>query len=154
MDSEAKQSVDTSVNNDFEKSLVDNGYKFFKDNWKNSIRGFQKKIIDDYGTKYFITGYHYNHKKQLQRVDLEDRDSYSFDVQFRLEKQGKDACVDLRFSADFLPNEWRPITTLQDVEDFYENAWNDMMADYYEFDFDVSEMERAKILASRRLKKF
>jgi hypothetical protein len=154
MDSSVKPSVDTSVNNDFEKSLVDNGYKFFKDNWKNSIRGFQKRIKDNYGTKYFITGYHYNHKKQSSRLDLEDRDSYSFDVQFRINEKTKDFCIDLRFSADFLPNEWRPTTSLKEVEDFYENAWNNMMADYYEFNYDISEMEQAKILASRRLNKF
>lgn len=124
------QSLDTSVNNDFEKSLVDNGYKFFKDSWKNSIRGFQKKFTDEYGTKYFITGYHYNHGKQLSRPHLEDKDSYSFDVQFRINEKTKDACIDLRFAADFLPNEWRPITTLQDVENFYENSWNDMNADF------------------------
>jgi hypothetical protein len=29
-----------------------------------------------------------------------------------------------------------------------------MMADYYEFNYDISEMEQAKILASRRLNKF
>lgn len=151
MNQKEKKQVDSSVNNDFEKSLVDNGYRFFEDNWKNSIRGFQKKITDEYGTKYFITGYHYNHRKQLSRPDLEDKDSYCFDVQFRLEKQGKDACIDLRFSADFLPNEWRPVTTLQDVEIFYENAWNDMMADYYEFNFDISEQDKRKILAQRRM---
>lgn len=150
---EEKKQVGSSVNNDFEKSLIDNGYKFFQDNWKNSIRGFQKKITDEYGIKYFITGYHYNHRKQLSRPDLEDIDSYCFDVQFRLDKQGKDFCVDLRFSGDFLPNKWRPVATLQDVEIFYENAWSDMMADYYEFNFDITEQDKLKILAKRRMKK-
>lgn len=140
------------VNNDFEQSLVDNGYSFFKDSCRNSIRGFQKRIVDDYGTKYFITGYHYNHKKQMNRPDLEDRDSYCFDVQFRINEKTKDYCVDLRFSADFLPNKWSQTTSLQDVENFYERAWNDMLADYYEFNYKVSEDEQSKILAKRRLK--
>jgi hypothetical protein len=45
------KTVDTSINNSFEQELVDSGYKWFTDNWKNSIRGFQKRITDKKGTK-------------------------------------------------------------------------------------------------------
>lgn len=142
-----EENIDLSYNNEFELQLKEAGYKWFKDNWKNSIRGFQKRFTDEKGTKYFITGYHYNHKKQLNRYDLEDKDSYSFDVQFQINKYkdfytdengnkqpiyGKSQTIDLHFSADFLPNKWRPVTTLKEVEEFYEKAWVDMNADYYE----------------------
>jgi hypothetical protein len=121
--------IDTGYYNDFELQLKEANYKWFKDNWKNSVRGFQKKITDELGTKYFITGYHYNHSKQLNRPELENRDSYMFDVQFTLDK-GK--TIDITFSADFLVNSYRDITTLKEVEDFYEKTWNNMKAEYYE----------------------
>ena len=139
--------IDKGYYNEFELQLKEAGYRWFKDNWKNSIRGFQKKFTDKKGTKYFITGYHYNHKKQLNRHELEDKDDYMFDVQFSINKYdefkeddlngkqpiyGKSQTVDLTFSADFLPNKWRPVTTLKEVEEFYEKAWKDMKADYYE----------------------
>lgn len=158
---EEKKVVDTSANNDFERDLVNSGYKFFKDNWKNSIRGFQKKIVDEFGVKYFITGYHYNFGKTYENA--EDRDSYSFDVQFSIDQYrgvdsngdsiyGKSKTIDLRFSADFLPNKYRPITTLKEVEEFYEKSWNDMLADYYEYNSEVSEEMKKKILVKRRMK--
>lgn len=157
-----QEELDTSVNNEFEKKLVDSGYKFFKDNWKGSMRGFQKKITDKFGIKYFITGYHWNFGKKY--TNAEDRDSYSFDVQFQIEKYkgvdkdgesiyGKSKTVDINFSAYFLPNQWRPITELSEVEEFYENCWNDMMADYYEYYSSVSEEMKKRILIKRRLKK-
>ena len=124
-------SIETTFNNEFEKQLEEAGYKWFEDNWKNSLRGFQKRFRDDLGTKYFITGYHWNFG--LVYPDrAEDRDQYSFDVQFIVDKGGKSQTIDLRYSADFLPNEWRSVTTLKEVEQFYEKAWNDFGADYYE----------------------
>jgi len=127
--------VDKTINNEFEQSLIDAGYNFFQDNWKNSIRGFQKKFTDDAGIKYFITGYHYNHSKQLNRPDIRDFDSYCFDVQFTLNQYTgtkQHQIINIEFSADFLSNEWRPITTLKEVENFYEKTCLDMKADYYE----------------------
>ena len=46
--------VDKTINNSFEQELIDKGYKIFKDNWKNAIRGFQKKFTDEKGIRYFI----------------------------------------------------------------------------------------------------
>lgn len=127
-------SIDKSYSNEFEKQLEVAGYKWFKDMLNNSLRGFQKRFTDEKGTKYFITGYHYNFGKIYPYV--EDRDEYSFDVQFRFRE--KDYVVDLRFSGTFLPNKWdRPISTLKDVEEFYEKAWRDMGADYYELKEDA-----------------
>jgi hypothetical protein len=124
-------SIETTFNNEFEKQLEAAGYKWFEDTWKNSLRGFQKRFRDDLGTKYFITGYHWNFGLVYpDRAD--DRDQYSFDVQFTVDKGGKSQTIDLRYSADMLPNEWRPVTTLKEVEEFYEKAWKDFGAEYYE----------------------
>jgi len=131
--------VDKSINNEFEQTLVDNGYKFFNDTFKNSIRGIQKRFTDECGTKYFITGYHYNFAKQFPKIG-EDIDRYTFHVQFRNDKyidenkegSGKDQTVDVSFSADFLPNKWRPITKLKEMEDFFEKMFTDFKFDYYE----------------------
>lgn len=122
--------IKTTYDNEFEKQLEEAGYKWFEDNWKNSLRGFQKRFRDDLGTKYFITGYHWNFGEKYP--DMENRDQYTFDVQFRINKDGKDQTIDLKYSADMLPNQWRPVTTLKEVEQFYEKAFNDFGADYYE----------------------
>lgn len=123
--------IKTTFDNEFEKQLEAAGYKWFEDNWKNSLRGFQKRFRDELGTKYFITGYHWNFG--LVYPDrAEDRDEYSFDVQFTVDKGGKSQTIDLRYSADMLPNQWRPVTTLKEVEEFYEKAWKDFGAEYYE----------------------
>lgn len=123
--------IKTTFDNEFEKQLEAAGYRWFEDTWKNSLRGFQKRFTDERGTKYFITGYHWNFGLVYpDRAD--DRDQYSFDVQFIVDKGGKSQTIDLRYSADMLPNEWRPVTTLKEVEEFYEKAWKDFGAEYYE----------------------
>jgi len=126
-----KMAIKTTYDNEFEKQLEAAGYKWFEDNWKNSLRGFQKRFRDENGTKYFITGYHWNFGLVYPTAD--ERDQYSFDVQFRIERDGKDQTIDLRYSAEHLPNDWgRPIVSLKEVEEFYEKAWKDFGADYYE----------------------
>ena len=122
--------IKTTYDNEFEKQLEAAGYKWFEDHWKNSLRGFQKRFRDDKGTKYFITGYHWNFGEKYP--DMENRDQYSFDVQFIVDNGGKSQTIDLRYGADFLPNDYRPVTTLKEVEEFYEKAFNDFGADYYE----------------------
>jgi hypothetical protein len=123
--------IKTTYDNKFEKQLEAAGYKWFEDHWKNSLRGFQKRFRDDKGTKYFITGYHWNFGVSYpDRAD--NRDEYSFDVQFTIDKGGKSQTIDLKFGADFLPNDYRPVSTLEEVEQFYENAWLQMGAEYYE----------------------
>lgn len=125
------ETIKTTYDNEFEKQLEAAGYKWFKDHWKNSLRGFQKRFRDDKGTKYFITGYHWNFGVSYpDRAD--NRDEYSFDVQFTIDTGGKSKTIDLRYGADFLPNDYRPVTTLEEVEQFYENAWLQMGAEYYE----------------------
>ena len=43
--------IDKSFNNEFEKQLEAAGYRWFRDMWKSSIRGFQKKFTDESGVK-------------------------------------------------------------------------------------------------------
>ena len=126
------ETIKTTFDNEFEKQLEEAGYHWFKDHWKNSLRGFQKRFRDDLGTKYFITGYHWNFGVNYPDR-AEYRDQYSFDVQFTIGKGGKSQTINLDFSAEFLPNQWNnPISTLKEVEQFYEKAFNDFGADYYE----------------------
>jgi hypothetical protein len=124
--------VDKSINNYFEKELIDNGYRWFKDNLKSSIRGFQKRITDEKGTKYFITGYHYNFHTQGYVDESEDRDSYSFTAQFNIITDGVEKTIDISLGSDFIHNEWRKLCTLKEAEEFFENSWNTMKCEYYE----------------------
>jgi hypothetical protein len=126
--------IDQGFHNDFERQLEAAGYRWFRDNWKNAIRGFQKKYTDEKGVKYFITGYHYNHYKQgLNQAP--DRDTYTFDVQFNIENE-KEPLVDIQYHADFLDNEYRPTSTLKDAEEFFEKMWLSLGCRYYEkFDY-------------------
>ena len=118
--------------NNFEEQLLERGYTFFKDHLKDSIKGIQKRFTDDLGTKYFITGYHYNHAKQLERDDILSKDSYTFTAQFRMDKSDKDKTIDINFSAEFLPNKYKEISTIEEVEEFFEYMWKSCKANYYE----------------------
>ena len=92
---------------------------------------FQKKIRDEIGIQYYINCFHYNFGKQiLESDDYVDR--YSFEVQFIKDKNIKDQVLDIRFSADFLDNPWRPKTSLKEVEDFFQNIFKNQGFDYSE----------------------
>jgi len=120
------------IRNTFEQKMVDNGYNIFKSSFKTAIRGFQKKIKDDKGIKYFITIWHYNHAEQLQRDDILQGDSYTADSQFRFNKTIKDATCNIEYWGEVLPNEYWEVITLKDIEDFFEDFFNKMKPDYYE----------------------
>lgn len=124
--------MDTTIRNNFEQEMIDNGYKIFKSSFNNSLRGFQKKFTDKKGVKYFITVWHYNHSEQLGLENIPKGDSYTADTQFRFDNGGKDNTCDIEYWGDVLPNEWRPVTTLKDIEDFFETFWKKMKPDYYE----------------------
>jgi len=124
--------IDKEIRNSFEQELVDNGYNIFKSSFRNSIKGFQKRIKDEKGTKYFINIWHYNHAEQLERDDIKKEDTYMADSQFKFNKEGQDSTCDIQFTGDFLPNEHREITTLKDIEDFFETFFRKMKPDYYE----------------------
>lgn len=117
-----------SINNQFEQDMIDAGYKTFTSSFKQyAERGFQKCIRDDKGKRYYITIWHYK-----DTYTGSEKDSYTADCQFRFDKEGKDSVCDVAFSGDALPNEYRPVTTLQDIEDFFEKFWYLMKPDYYE----------------------
>ena len=127
-----QKELDISFNNEFELQLKEAGYRWFQDNWKKSLRGFQKRFRDEKGIKYFITGYHWNFGLEYNNAPKEDK--YSFDCQFNIDdvEGGKCQTIDVHFSADMLPNEYRPVTTLKEVEEFYEKFFNTMGCSYYE----------------------
>lgn len=122
----------TEIRNEFEQQLIDRGYKFFADNWKNSLRGIQKRFIDEKGVKYFITGYHYNMGEQFPHKNAPNADKYTFTAQFRVDENTKDKTIDVDFSADFLPNEYREVTGVEEMEDFFEQMFVNIKAEYYE----------------------
>ena len=124
--------MDTTIRNNFEQEMIDNGYKIFESSFNNSLRGFQKKFKDKKGVKYFITVWHYNHSEQLGLENVPKGDSYTADTQFRFDNEGKDNTCNIKYWGDVLPNEWRPVTTLKDIEDFFETFWKKMKPDYYE----------------------
>ena len=124
--------MDTTIRNNFEQEMIDNGYKIFESSFNNSLRGFQKKFTDKKGVKYFITVWHYNHSEQLGLENIPKGDSYTADTQFRFDNEGKDNTCNIEYWGDVLPNEWRPVTTLKDIEDFFETFWKKMKPDYYE----------------------
>lgn len=124
-----------TINNDFEKEMINRGYKIHKDNYYNSIRLFQKRVDDAFGTRFFINCYHRNYYKQGLIYDAEqDYDRYSFKVQFDLDSK-KEQTIDINYSGDMLPNPYREVTTLDDVEVFFDNMFIYLNAKYYELNF-------------------
>ena len=124
--------MEREIRNNFEQEMIDNGYKIFKSSFNNSLRGFQKRFDDKKGKKYFITIWHYNHSEQLGLENVPKGDSYTADTQFRFDNGGKDNTCNIEYWGDVLPNEWRAVTTLKDIEDFFETFWKKMKPDYYE----------------------
>ena len=124
--------MEKEIRNSFEQEMIDNGYKIFKSSFNNSLRGFQKRFDDKKGKKYFITIWHYNHSEQLGLENVPKGDSYTADTQFRFDNGGKDNTCNIEYWGDVLPNEWRAVTTLKDIEDFFETFWKKMKPDYYE----------------------
>lgn len=108
------------IRNQFEQSLLDNGYKIFKENNKNAIRGFQKKITDNLGVRYFITIYHYNHREQLQISTAPIGDSYTTESQFDFGEKTSNLSY------------WGNNQNINDIEDFFYKFWSSMSPDYYE----------------------
>jgi hypothetical protein len=120
--------IDKGFHNEFELQLEKAGYRWFPDNWKGSLRGFQKKFVDEFGIKYFITGYHYNLSKMIP--DAPNGERYNFDCQFELPSG---ATIDLGYSASFIPNKYNhPVHTLAQVEEFYDDFWEANTCEYYE----------------------
>lgn len=123
------------LNNSFEEEMNNRGYKIYDDNYYNSIRLFQKKVTDAFGTRFYINCYHRNYYKQGIIYDVEqDYDRYSFEVQFNLDSK-KEQTINISYSGDMLPNPYREVTTLDDVEVFFDNMFIYLNAKYYELNF-------------------
>jgi len=115
------------INNAFEQEMIDAGYKPFKSSFKQyAERGFQKRITDEHGTKYFINIWHYKNPYR------ENQESYTADGQFRFNNKGKDAACNVEYWGDVFLNPHRELTTLKDIEEFFEKFFNTMNPDYYE----------------------
>lgn len=112
--------MEPQIRNEFERSLLDSGYKIFSQNINSAIRGFQKRITDEIGVKYFITIYHYNHAEQLGREDIPKGDTYTAETQFYF----GEATSHLSY--------WGKDIALEDIENFFESFWKSMNPDYYE----------------------
>lgn len=112
--------MEPQIRNEFEQSLLDNGYKIFTYNNRGAIRGFQKRITDETGVKYFITVDHYNHAEQLDREDIPKGDSYTSESQFTFQE----ATSDLLY--------WGKDVNIENIENFFESFWKSMNPDYYE----------------------
>lgn len=127
--------ADKTINNEFEQELINNGYRFYPDYVKKSIRIIQKRFEDENGIKYHITCHHYNFAKQFpdsQAFKDQTTDRYTFEVQFNMGEEGKSQTIDTSFSADFIPYEDKPLTTLKEVEAFFEKMFVDFRCKYYE----------------------
>ena len=129
-----EKQVDKTINNSFEQELIDSGYKIFKSAFSYSIRGFQKRLDDDKGKKYFITIWHWNHGKQHPEWNnAPDKDSYEFDLQFSIGKYQRELIVNLKITGKNLPDEYEgEIISLAETEEFIEKTWKDMGCPYYE----------------------
>ena len=116
-------------NKNFEQVLLDNGFKEYKDVYSKCSKSFGKTLYDEKGKKYMVICKQYNHSKYIEKSVP---DSYTFNVQFRLDKKDKDQVINIEFSADMEENEWRTKTNLEEVEMFFESMFLTTKADYYE----------------------
>ena len=118
---------DNEFQNDFERDLLKRGYKIYKANSFDSYQKlFQKRFDDDKGIKYFIT---------IEKYDfgyVKNSLHYNVTAQFHFEKERKCKCVNLQYSADFLPNEYREVTSIEEFEQFFEDFFKIMKPEYYE----------------------
>lgn len=125
--------MDKTIRNSFEQNLIDNGYKIFKNNFNNSIRGFQKKYTDEKGVKYFLNCYHYNYGEQIPNSSALKIDSYCWGAQFNLQNGKCNNTVDLHFSGKFIEDDYdTEISSLPLVEAFYETFFRNFNCEYYE----------------------
>lgn len=105
------------------KDLEESGYKKFKTTYKLSDYGYQKRITDNNGTKYFITVliYDYNKEEYKHINGVYGKVSLCFDMQFY---ENKDI-VNVQYSAN-------EDTSLKQLEDKIERLWVHLGSPYYE----------------------
>lgn len=105
------------------QEMLDAGYKEFSPNplfGGHASKAYQKKYLNNTGIKYFITCYEYNwtdidHYRPYHK-------SWSFHGQFEL-TDGRTFNFET-VSWFFYKTEWgHKVSTLKDVEDFFEKMW-------------------------------
>jgi hypothetical protein len=101
------------------------GYKKFKSTLSmHALFGMEKRIEDQFGTKYFI------HVEVFEPYPNQDREGYNFDVAVQFIDNdyfevGKKPTVNMTYLDD-------ADTTIEDIEQFFERAWLFMSCPYYE----------------------
>lgn len=100
-------------------SLLESGFKEYKNQFEKHCRNFQKRVIDDRGTKYFI-GCKYHDLKNHPHLSLSP--SFEFDTQFTRNSD--------TFNVLLLN---RGDRTIQEVEQFFEDMFQKMEVEYYAY---------------------
>ena len=117
------------------EQLLLNDYKEFKANPIISIadRCFQKKVVDDYGKKYYITIYYYN-----SFINGHTRESYEIGLQFNKTVNDIELTHNIKiFGFGEYDEKERVLKydkiNIKDIEDHVEDIWLKNDFDYYEF---------------------
>jgi hypothetical protein len=128
------EKVDKNIYNSFEQLLIDSGYKIYPDFLYNSIRLFEKKVVDNIGIKYNIHVYHYNFsKKYPEQVNIPPGDSYAFKCQFQTGSCDDDSSViNIERSNNNKKTISHPGVVLRESEDFFEKMFSCFSFEYYE----------------------
>lgn len=114
----------------FEKELIAAGYKKYTSRLDKQYADYfyQKRFSDDEGKKYFINFSHYPANRYGQ---TELKESWNADVQF-ITISGPTVDIEY-FSFWTEENEYNhPITSIEDVEQFFEKMWETNLFEYYE----------------------
>jgi 20S proteasome alpha/beta subunit len=107
------------------KALEDAGYRHHRNTLSQySLFGMEKRIEDKFGTKYFI------HIEVFGPTPHQDPTTYNFDpmVQFidnDYFEVGKKPTINMTYLDD-------KDTTIEDIEEFFERAWEFLNCPYYE----------------------
>ena len=117
------------------EQLLLNDYKEFKTNpiISTADRCFQKRVIDDYGKKYYITVYYYN-----SFIDGHTRESYEIDLQFNKTVNDIGFTHNIKIFGFGKYDEEEKVLkydeiNIKDIEDHVEDIWLKNDFDYYEF---------------------
>ena len=107
------------------ESLGVAGYKPYGNTLSRyALYGMEKRIEDQFGTKYFI------HVEVFEPYPNQDRESYNFDVAVQFIDNdyfevGKKPTINMTYLDD-------ADTTIEDIEEFFERAWEFLGFPYYE----------------------
>lgn len=117
------------------EQLLLNDYKEFKVNpiISTADRCFQKRVVDDYGKKYYITVYYYNFF-----INGHTRESYEIGLQFNKTVNDIELTHNIEiFGFGEYDEKERVLKydkiNIKDIEDHVEDIWLKNDFDYYEF---------------------